>query len=122
MCTFHDTSVVNGATKASFDRLNNTSPPRPQGRLLPEMILVCNFIRNDLQHPNEYVRGCTLRFVCKVKEMELIEPLTDSILTNLDNRHSYVRRNAILAVFTVFQRFPHLLPDGPEVCLFVLRR
>jgi|EP00670_Eutreptiella_braarudii_P004315 coatomer subunit beta len=86
-----------------------------QGRLLPEMILVCNFIRNDLQHPNEYVRGCTLRFVCKVKEMELIEPLTDSILTNLDNRHSYVRRNAILAVFTVFQRFPHLLPDGPEL-------
>mmetsp|Transcript_198 Transcript_198/g.520 ORF Transcript_198/g.520 Transcript_198/m.520 type:complete len:948 (-) Transcript_198:1112-3955(-) len=86
-----------------------------QGRLLPEMILVCNFIRNDLQHPNEYIRGCTLRFVCKVKEMELIEPLTDSILNNLDNRHSYVRRNAIMAVFTVFQRFPHLLPDGPEL-------
>ncbi len=40
------------------------------GKLLPEMILVCNALRNDLNHPNEYVRGCTLRFLCKVKELD----------------------------------------------------
>jgi len=29
--------------------------------LLPEMILVCNALMNDLNHPNEYVRGSMLR-------------------------------------------------------------
>eukprot|EP00668_Euglena_longa_P015141 GGOE01019192.1.p1 GENE.GGOE01019192.1~~GGOE01019192.1.p1 ORF type:complete len:946 (+),score=251.86 GGOE01019192.1:38-2875(+) len=85
------------------------------GKLLPEMILVCNFIRNDLQHPNEYVRGCTLRFVSKIREQELVEPLTDSIMANLDHRHSYVRRNAVLCLMAVYQRFPHLFPDAPEL-------
>jgi hypothetical protein len=34
-----------------------------QGKLRQEWILVCNAIRFDLQAPNEYVRGNTLRFV-----------------------------------------------------------
>ena len=46
-----------------------------KGTLLPEFILVCNQILNDLNHPNEYIRGCTLRFLCKIKEPELLEPL-----------------------------------------------
>lgn len=33
----------------------------PDGKLLQEMILVCDAYRKDLQHPNEYVRGSTLR-------------------------------------------------------------
>ncbi|KAG3117929.1 hypothetical protein PI125_g3332, partial [Phytophthora idaei] len=40
------------------------APPK----LLPEMILVCNALLNDLNHPNEYIRGCMLRFLCKIKE------------------------------------------------------
>src|SRR4051794_36590074 len=40
------------------------------GKLLPEMILVCSFLRTDLQHPNEYVRGVTLRFLCKLREVD----------------------------------------------------
>lgn len=35
----------------------------PDGKLLQEMILVCDAYRKDLQHPNEFVRGSTLRFV-----------------------------------------------------------
>ena len=53
------------------------------GRLLQEMILVCNALRNDLQHPNEFVRGFTLRFVAKIKEQEILEPLVQSIRSNL---------------------------------------
>lgn len=45
------------------------------GKLKQEMILVCNAIRNDLQHPNEYIRGATLRFLQKISEPELLEPL-----------------------------------------------
>lgn len=33
----------------------------PDGKLLHEMILVCDAYRKDLQHSNEFVRGSTLR-------------------------------------------------------------
>jgi len=45
------------------------------GKLLQEFLLVCNALRDELQHPNEYVSGTTLRFVSKLTEVELIEPL-----------------------------------------------
>lgn len=38
-----------------------------------------NALRNDLQHPNEYIRGATLRFLCKIREAEVLEPLIASI-------------------------------------------
>ncbi len=69
----------------------------------------------DLQHPNEFLRGSTLRFLCKLKEPELLEPLMPVIRDCLDHRHSYVRRNAVLAIFTIFKNFEWLVPDGPEL-------
>ena len=45
------------------------------GELKPEMILVCNAIMNNLKHANEYIRGCTLRFLSKITEEEILEPL-----------------------------------------------
>ncbi len=44
----------------------------PDGALLPEMILVCNALRNDLSHPNEFVRGATLRFLCRLQEVSIL--------------------------------------------------
>lgn len=86
------------------------------GKLLPEMILVCNALRNDLISPNEFIRGCMLRFLCKLKESELLEPLIPSIKVALEHRHSYVRRNAALAVYSIHKNFgDQLLPDGPEL-------
>ncbi|CAH8498460.1 unnamed protein product [Heterobilharzia americana] len=64
------------------------------GKLLHEMILVCDAYRKDLQHPNEFIRGSTLRFLCKLKEPELLEPIIPSIQQCLEHRHAYVRRNA----------------------------
>ena len=90
------------------------------GKLLPEMILVCNNLRNDLSHPNEYIRGCTLRFICKLKEAEILEPLIPTIKNCLEHRHPFVRRNAVLAVFAIFKSFDYLLPDGPELVEQVL--
>lgn len=87
----------------------------PDGKLLQEMILVCDAYRKDLQHPNEFLRGSTLRFLCKLKEPELLEPLMPVIRDCLDHRHSYVRRNAVLAIFTIFKNFEWLVPDGPEL-------
>ncbi|PRP88152.1 hypothetical protein PROFUN_03975 [Planoprotostelium fungivorum] len=85
------------------------------GKLLSEMILVCNAIRNDLIHPNEYVRGSTLRFLSKLKEPEILEPLLPSVRTNLESKHAYVRRNAVLALYNVYKNFDYLCPDAPEL-------
>ncbi|KAJ8555174.1 hypothetical protein K7X08_012670 [Anisodus acutangulus] len=39
-----------------------------KGRVLPEMILICQNLRNNLQHPNEYLCGATFRFLCRLNE------------------------------------------------------
>jgi coatomer subunit beta len=85
------------------------------GKLRPEMILVCSHLQKDLEHPNEYVRGFTLRFVCKLKEPELLGPLIPAITKNLEHRHSYVRKNAVLAIFSIYSENEQLIPDAPEL-------
>ncbi|XP_021808668.1 coatomer subunit beta-1-like [Prunus avium] len=88
-----------------------------KGKILPEMILICQNLRNNLQHPNEYIRGVTLRFLCRLNEAEIIEPLIPSILANLEHRHPFVRRNAVLAIMFVY-RLPQgetLLDSAPEI-------
>jgi len=93
-----------------------TGGPAIQRKLLPEMILVCNALMSDLNHPNEYVRGSMLRFLCKVKDEEILSPLVPSIKTCLEHRHQYVRKNAALAVFHCHKMFgDNLIPDGPEL-------
>ncbi|KAL1759385.1 adaptin N terminal region-domain-containing protein [Schizophyllum commune] len=86
------------------------------GKLKQEMILVVNAIRNDLQHPNEYIRGATLRFLQKIaKDQELLEPLIPTCRSCLEHRHSYVRKNAVFAVYSIYNEFEHLIPDAPEL-------
>lgn len=85
------------------------------GAMRPEMILVCNMVRNELVHANEFSRGCSLRFVCKLNDMELLEPLVPAVRQNLEHRHSFVRRNAVLAVSSIFSKFETLIPDAPEL-------
>ncbi|KIY48173.1 coatomer protein [Fistulina hepatica ATCC 64428] len=86
------------------------------GKLKQEMILVVNAIRNDLQHPNEYIRGATLRFLQKIsKDAELLEPLVPTCRSCLEHRHSYVRKNAVFAIYSIYREFEHLIPDAPEL-------
>lgn len=85
------------------------------GKLRHEMILVCNAIQHDLQHPNEYIRGNTLRFLTKLKEAELLEQMVPSVMQCLEYRHAYVRKYAILAVLSIYKVSEHLLPDAKEI-------
>lgn len=85
------------------------------GKLLPEMILVCNSLLNDLNHPNEFICGCTLRFLCKIHEAELLDPLIPAIKKNLEHRHYYVRANAVLSLHSVYKIFPDMVSDAPEL-------
>lgn len=88
-----------------------------QGKLRQEWILVCNGIRFDLQHPNEYIRGNTLRFLCKLREAELVEPLLQPTRQCLEHRHAYVRKNAVFAIASIYQHLEQLIPDAPELLM-----
>jgi hypothetical protein len=97
----------------TVDKRDGTSA----GRVLPEMILICQNLRNSLQSPTEYIRGVTLWFLCRLTEPELLEPLVPSVLANLEHRHQFVRRHAISAVSAIYG-LPHedqLIPDASEI-------
>jgi len=88
---------------------------KENGELKEEMILVCNALRNDLMHANEYVRGSTLRLLCKMKYYRILEPLKEAILRNLSHRHSYVRRNAVMCVYSIVKSFGiEVMPEATE--------
>lgn len=87
----------------------------PDGKLKQEMILVCNAIRNDIQHPNEYIRGVTLRFLNKLREPELLEPLVPTCRQCLEHRQAYVRKNAVFAIQSIYSHSEHLIPDAPDL-------
>lgn len=74
-----------------------------------------NGIRLDLQHPNEYIRGNTLRFLNKVKDAELMEPLLQPARQCLEHRHAYVRKNAVFAIASIYQNLEQLIPDAPDL-------
>lgn len=87
------------------------------GKLRHEMILVCNAIQRDLQHPNEFIRGNTLRFLNKLKEPELLETLVPNCRVCLEHRHAYVRKNAVFAIYSIYKVSEHLIPDAPDLIL-----
>ena len=85
------------------------------GSLKDEMILVCNSLRNDLLHPNEFIRGKTLKHISRIMYKGVLEPLTSAIIENLEHKHTYVRRNAIVALYNIFLNFgDDLIPDIDE--------
>jgi coatomer subunit beta len=68
------------------------------------------------QHPNEYIRGATLRFLQKIaQDAELLEPLIPTCRSCLEHRHSYVRKNAVFAIYAIYREFENLIPDAPEL-------
>jgi coatomer subunit beta len=88
---------------------------KEDGDLKEEMILVCNALRCDLMHANEYIRGSTLRLLCKMKIFKILEPLKEAVLRNLSHRHSYVRRNAVMCVYAIIKTFGiEVMPEAAE--------
>lgn len=85
------------------------------GKLREEMILVCNAMKNDLTHPNEFIRGCTLRLLCRLREPEIIEPLVPSIKECLTHNKAFVRRNAVFTIGSIHTHSPDMLPDAAEL-------
>lgn len=41
--------------------------------------------------------------------------IADALLSSQEHRHSFVRKNAVMAVFTIYKNFDFLIPDAPEL-------
>jgi coatomer subunit beta len=72
------------------------------GSVKDEITLACNALRKDLLSPNEFIRGRTLRLISKINIKSILENLVSAVIENLTNRHFYVRRNAIMCLYSIF--------------------
>ena len=79
------------------------------GTVKDEITLACNALRKDLLSSNEYIRGRTLRLVSKIAIKSILENLVQAVIENLGHRHFYVRRNAIMCLYSVYSN------TGPEL-------
>lgn len=87
----------------------------PDGTIKDEMVMLCNALRNDLLSPNEFIRARTLRLVSKMKYREMMDTLLQPVLECLTHRHPYVRRNAVMCVYSIYSAFGEdTLPDAVE--------
>ena len=89
---------------------------KPDGTMKDEIILLCNGIRKDLDSPNEYIRGRTLRLLTKLPYKEILENVKAAVFDNIKHVHPYVRSNAIMCVLSFIDNFgvdivPDSLPD-----------
>jgi len=87
----------------------------PDGTLKDEMVMLCNALRNDLLSPNEFVRARTLRLVAKMRYRDLMDSLLQPVLECLNHRHPYVRRNAVMCVYSIYMTFgDDMFPDAVD--------
>ena len=89
---------------------------KPDGTMKDEIILLCNGIRKDLDSPNEYIRGRTLRLLTKLPYKEILENVKAAVFDNIKHVHPYVRSNAIMCILSFIDNFgvdivPDSLPD-----------
>eukprot|EP00924_Labyrinthula_sp_SR-Ha-C_P013398 maker-scaffold_5-snap-gene-1.59-mRNA-1 protein AED:0.02 eAED:0.04 QI:0/0/0/1/1/1/4/0/1034 len=90
-----------------------------EGRPLSEMLLVCNSLLQNLQHPNHYVRGLTLRFLVRATTLfhsnaDLLQPLLPVIVQSITHQEAYVRKYALLALISFAEDFPEITADTSE--------
>jgi len=90
------------------------------GKLRPEFILACNMLMRDLGVPNEFICGFTLRLLTHIREAEMVEPLVASVRTALENKHAFVRRNAVWTLCAMYKNFPQLVPNAPDLVYAML--
>lgn len=87
----------------------------PDGTIKDEMVMLCNALRNDLLSPNEFIRARTLRLVSKMRYREMMDTLLQPALECLTHRHPYVRRNAVMCVYSIYTSFGEdILPDAVD--------
>ncbi|WUR03978.1 coatomer subunit beta (coPB) [Vairimorpha necatrix] len=69
-----------------------------------ELLLLNNQIRKDLESPNEFIRGLTLRFVTCLNSKNVINNCYKSIINNTSHSVGYVRRNAYYCLGMIYKK------------------
>lgn len=84
--------------------------------LREEALVFCNFLRLQLEHSNEYLRGRALSLLSNVSCIELIELLIKPICDNLYHSNPYVRINVFNTIGSICKNlkldFSNLLVDS----------
>lgn len=84
-----------------------------QGNPRAEMLLVSQFLRNDLTHANEYIRAQMLRTVAKMCNLSMIKTIDQCIVDNLQHTFAYTRRCAATCIQALAEKFgPNILPQA----------
>lgn len=97
---------------------------RHNGVVLDEFLLVCNNLRNDLNHANEFVVGATLKLIGRIAIPEIIDSLLVPIYENgLRHIEPFVRRNAVECLFDLYLKFgEEVVHDLDEKMLEILAK
>ena len=92
-----------------------------EGKLKEEMILLCNALLQDLKSPNEFVRGRTLRLVSRLMHKEMLDSLIHPVIDCLTHKHPYVRRNAVMCIYSIHKVFgEEIVADAHQQMLALL--
>lgn len=75
------------------------------GNLVSEALVFCNFLRQQIEHPNEFVRGRAIALLSKLDSVEMVDLLYKPLKDNLYHSHSYVRRCAYVALGSIYARY-----------------
>ena len=82
---------------------------------MKETTLVCDAFREVLMSPVEFILGSTLQLLSNLKVPELLEPLIPIISKFLKHKETYVRGNALKAIYTIYKNYEFLIPEAPEL-------
>ena len=91
------------------------------GSLRPELIMIVDRLSKDLEHPNEYIRGLTLKFLCRINEKEILQPLVPSVIENMTHKHVYVRKATAHCIGHIYQVDKTLLESAGDVLRTALK-
>jgi hypothetical protein len=74
-----------------------------------------------LLYHTHFAVGHTFKYAdtMEVPKAQQIKTEKDTMYDScLEHRHSYVRKNAVFAVYTIHREFENLIPDAPELLIF----
>ena len=94
-----------------------------EGGVLDEFLLVCNNLRNDLNHANEFVVGLALKLIGRIAVREILDALIEPIRAKLKHVEGFVKRNAVECLYEIYTKVGgDALPDVDQSLIELLSK
>lgn len=75
------------------------------------LMLVTNSLKNDLNHPNQYVVGLALCALANISSESIARDLTGDIVKLLGSFNPYIRKKAALCAIRIVRKVPELMEN-----------